>query len=117
MFFICSQLDNRCPLCRIISSSAMFYHLYGRRLFWNGPQSFEPRSDDEGGGRWTPELAPERDNVWPLRMILRATGPKHGGSSMESGFEPGTLRSRSRELSTVPTNRKGGQRSVAILVT
>ncbi|GBL57049.1 hypothetical protein AVEN_49044-1, partial [Araneus ventricosus] len=34
----------------------------------------------------------------PLHMILRATGPIHYGSSVESGFEPGTLRPRNRDL-------------------
>ncbi|GBN59545.1 hypothetical protein AVEN_209380-1 [Araneus ventricosus] len=35
-------------------------------------------------------------------MIWRATGPIHGGSSVESGFEPATLRSRGRDLTTRP---------------
>ncbi|GBM33745.1 hypothetical protein AVEN_131648-1 [Araneus ventricosus] len=35
-------------------------------------------------------------------MIYRATGPIHGGSSVESGFEPGTLRPQSLDLSTTP---------------
>ncbi|GBN18477.1 hypothetical protein AVEN_147814-1 [Araneus ventricosus] len=58
--------------------------------------------------RATPELAlplqtstqRHREDVWTLRMIKRATGPKHGGSSVESGFESGTLRSQSRVLAT-----------------
>ncbi|GBO37516.1 hypothetical protein AVEN_67709-1, partial [Araneus ventricosus] len=32
----------------------------------------------------------------------RRAGPKHGGSWMESGFEPGTLRPQSRDLTTRP---------------
>ncbi|GBN34770.1 hypothetical protein AVEN_209528-1 [Araneus ventricosus] len=60
--------------------------------------------------RTTPELAPhlqtstphQGEDVWPLRMIWRATGPIHGGSSMESGFEPGTLWPKSRDLTTRP---------------
>ncbi|GBM76677.1 hypothetical protein AVEN_48799-1 [Araneus ventricosus] len=52
--------------------------------------------------RTTPELASpfqtsaphQREDVWPLRMIYRATGPIRGGSSVESGFEPASLRSR-----------------------
>ncbi|GBL96858.1 hypothetical protein AVEN_118974-1, partial [Araneus ventricosus] len=52
--------------------------------------------------RTTPELEPplqtsmshQRENVWPLRMIERAAGPIHGGSSVESGFEPGDLPTR-----------------------
>ncbi|GBL72047.1 hypothetical protein AVEN_115068-1 [Araneus ventricosus] len=35
-------------------------------------------------------------------MIWRATGTMHGGSSVESGFEPETLRSRGRDLTTRP---------------
>ncbi|GBO26479.1 hypothetical protein AVEN_270029-1 [Araneus ventricosus] len=44
----------------------------------------------------------QREGVWPLPMIWRAAGPIHGGSSVESGFEPGTLRSQSRYLTTRP---------------
>ncbi|GBO38927.1 hypothetical protein AVEN_240258-1 [Araneus ventricosus] len=36
----------------------------------------------------------------PLRMISCAMDPPHGGSSMKSGVEPGTLRPRSRDLIT-----------------
>ncbi|GBO39423.1 hypothetical protein AVEN_113781-1 [Araneus ventricosus] len=35
-------------------------------------------------------------------MIQRATGPIHVGSSVESGFEPGTLPPQSRDLTTMP---------------
>ncbi|GBM45117.1 hypothetical protein AVEN_233478-1 [Araneus ventricosus] len=71
--------------------------------------------------RTTPELAPplqtfaphQREGIWPLRMIWRATGPIHGGSSVESGFaedppcmglgfEPGILRAQGRCLATRP---------------
>ncbi|GBN25947.1 hypothetical protein AVEN_273348-1 [Araneus ventricosus] len=60
--------------------------------------------------RTTPELAPplqasaphQLQAVWPLRMIWRATGPIHGGSSVESGFEPGTFRSQGRDLTITP---------------
>ncbi|GBO45845.1 hypothetical protein AVEN_164697-1 [Araneus ventricosus] len=60
--------------------------------------------------RTTPRLAPplqtstphQRGGVWPLRMIWRATGPIHGGSSVESGLEPGALRFQSRDLTTRP---------------
>ncbi|GBM67967.1 hypothetical protein AVEN_22445-1 [Araneus ventricosus] len=52
--------------------------------------------------RTTPELAPplqasaphQREGVWPIRMILRPASHMHGGSLVESGFEPATLRSR-----------------------
>ncbi|GBN56646.1 hypothetical protein AVEN_123125-1 [Araneus ventricosus] len=55
--------------------------------------------------RTTPERAPslqifephQREDVWQLRMIQRAAGPIHGGSSVESGFEPATLRYSNRE--------------------
>ncbi|GBN17490.1 hypothetical protein AVEN_28291-1 [Araneus ventricosus] len=61
--------------------------------------------------RTTPELAPplqtfaphQRDDVRPLRMILLATGPIHDTSSVESGFEPGTLPPPSRDLTTKPS--------------
>ncbi|GBN88015.1 hypothetical protein AVEN_114816-1, partial [Araneus ventricosus] len=33
-------------------------------------------------------------------MIERARGPIHDGSSVESGFEPGTLLPESRDLTT-----------------
>ncbi|GBN51888.1 hypothetical protein AVEN_59515-1 [Araneus ventricosus] len=41
--------------------------------------------------RTTPELAPPSPNF-----------PIHGGSSVESGLEPGTLRPQSRDLTTRP---------------
>ncbi|GBN52535.1 hypothetical protein AVEN_87303-1 [Araneus ventricosus] len=60
--------------------------------------------------RTAPELAPplqasrprQWEDVWPLRVIQRAAGPIQGGSSLESGFKPGALRSRSRNLTTRP---------------
>ncbi|GBM45569.1 hypothetical protein AVEN_69682-1, partial [Araneus ventricosus] len=42
--------------------------------------------------RTTPELAPPSPNFRPM----------HGGSSVESGFEPATFRSRGRDLTTRP---------------
>ncbi|GBN52870.1 hypothetical protein AVEN_87313-1 [Araneus ventricosus] len=33
-------------------------------------------------------------------MIQRATGPIHGGSTVDSGFEPVTLQSRGQDLTT-----------------
>ncbi|GBO31827.1 hypothetical protein AVEN_207007-1 [Araneus ventricosus] len=58
--------------------------------------------------RTTPELAAplqtssphQREDVWPLGTIYRATGSIHGGSSVESGFELGAL--RPRDLTTMP---------------
>ncbi|GBM52941.1 hypothetical protein AVEN_60132-1 [Araneus ventricosus] len=60
--------------------------------------------------RTTPQMAPplptstpdQRADVWPLRMIwpLFMIFPMHGGSSVESGFEPATLQSRGRDLTT-----------------
>ncbi|GBM29778.1 hypothetical protein AVEN_238850-1 [Araneus ventricosus] len=38
----------------------------------------------------------------PLRTIERATGPIDGGYSKESGFESGTFRHRSQDLTTRP---------------
>ncbi|GBN06074.1 hypothetical protein AVEN_185289-1 [Araneus ventricosus] len=46
--------------------------------------------------RTTPQLVPplktstphQREGVWPLRDELACTGPIHGGSSVDSGFEP-----------------------------
>ncbi|GBM18202.1 hypothetical protein AVEN_151734-1 [Araneus ventricosus] len=62
--------------------------------------------------RTTPELAPplqastphQREDLWPLCMIWYETGPIHGGSSVESGFEPGTLRPQSLAL---PLGQRG----------
>ncbi|GBM09072.1 hypothetical protein AVEN_87682-1 [Araneus ventricosus] len=51
--------------------------------------------------RTTPELAPPLQTSEPLRMIQRTTGPIHVGSSVESGFEPASLRS-GRDLTTRP---------------
>ncbi|GBN64255.1 hypothetical protein AVEN_68634-1 [Araneus ventricosus] len=42
-------------------------------------------------------------------MIERATGPIHGGSSLESGFEPGTLLLQSRDLTTRPPRPQKGK--------
>ncbi|GBO34127.1 hypothetical protein AVEN_218405-1 [Araneus ventricosus] len=58
----------------------------------------------------TPELAPllqtstpyQREDVWPLRMIWRATVPIYNGSSVKSGLEPTALRPQSRDLTTSP---------------
>ncbi|GBM24737.1 hypothetical protein AVEN_141811-1 [Araneus ventricosus] len=50
-----------------------------RGLFWDEPRNFEPRSDDEDdtwAGSPSPNSTPhQRRDVWPLRMIWRATGP------------------------------------------
>ncbi|GBM36261.1 hypothetical protein AVEN_71966-1 [Araneus ventricosus] len=58
----------------------------------------------------TPELAPplqtstphQQEDVWPPTCDLACNGPIHDGSSVESGFEPGTLWSRRRHLTTKP---------------
>ncbi|GBN77973.1 hypothetical protein AVEN_129811-1 [Araneus ventricosus] len=60
--------------------------------------------------RTKPELAPplqtsaphQREGVRPQHMIWRPAGLIHDGSSVESGFEPATLRSRGRDLSIRP---------------
>ncbi|GBM68397.1 hypothetical protein AVEN_210468-1 [Araneus ventricosus] len=44
-----------------------------------------------------------RYSVCSLHMIQRATGPINGGVLVESGFEPGDLRPRSRDLTTCPS--------------
>ncbi|GBM94635.1 hypothetical protein AVEN_20063-1 [Araneus ventricosus] len=71
--------------------------------------NLEPRSDDSNSHSYrgfrvaTPNLmlrlqpsAPhQRKDVWPLGIIQRATGPTHGGSSGEAGFQTLTLLTRS----------------------
>ncbi|GBO10339.1 hypothetical protein AVEN_110193-1 [Araneus ventricosus] len=60
--------------------------------------------------RTTPELASplqtctphQRQHVWPLRMVWRAAGLIHGGSSVESGFETGALRPQGRDPTIRP---------------
>ncbi|GBN72266.1 hypothetical protein AVEN_161408-1 [Araneus ventricosus] len=50
-------------------------------------------------------------------MIERATGPMHGGSSVESGFEPGTLWPRSRDLTTwPPRSRPSRDCSISMII-
>ncbi|GBN56985.1 hypothetical protein AVEN_68470-1 [Araneus ventricosus] len=44
----------------------------------------------------------QRESIWPLLMNWCSTGPTHGGSTVDSGFEPGTLRPQSRDLTTRP---------------
>ncbi|GBO43580.1 hypothetical protein AVEN_253457-1 [Araneus ventricosus] len=70
--------------------------------------------------RTTPELAPslqnstphQREDVWALRMIQRATGPIHGGSSVEpSGPKAETLPLGHRGLPlwlSVALSKQGG---------
>nr|GBM36998.1 hypothetical protein AVEN_224641-1 [Araneus ventricosus] len=56
--------------------------------------------------RTIPELAPllqtsephQREDVWPLRMIWRATGPIPDGPRVESGLEPIALLPKSKTL-------------------
>ncbi|GBO43178.1 hypothetical protein AVEN_171537-1 [Araneus ventricosus] len=60
--------------------------------------------------RTTPGLSPplqastphQREGVWPLRMIWRAAGPIHGGSTVESGLGPGAMRLQGQDLTTRP---------------
>ncbi|GBL92796.1 hypothetical protein AVEN_4507-1 [Araneus ventricosus] len=69
-----------------------------QRLFWDGP-----RSDDELKAPLSKLLRHTRGRTFcSLRMIYRATGPIHDGSSVESGFEPRSLRLRGRHLNTKP---------------
>ncbi|GBM09987.1 hypothetical protein AVEN_23981-1 [Araneus ventricosus] len=56
---------------------------------------------------WAGCCAPhQQEGVWPLRMLCHETDPIHihptGWSSVESGFEPATLRPRSTDLITRP---------------
>ncbi|GBM85217.1 hypothetical protein AVEN_251382-1, partial [Araneus ventricosus] len=56
--------------------------------------------------RATPELAPpptERYGVWPATYDVACRRPNTDGSSVESGFEPGTHRPRSRDITTKPS--------------
>ncbi|GBM26917.1 hypothetical protein AVEN_264764-1 [Araneus ventricosus] len=70
------------------------------RVILEGPRNSEPR-------RTTPDIASpfqtpaphQLEDVWPLTMIYHAI---HGRSSKESGFEPETLRLRSRWIATRP---------------
>ncbi|GBN31429.1 hypothetical protein AVEN_84786-1 [Araneus ventricosus] len=76
-----------------------------RRLFLEGTRNFEPRSDDETTLEIAPPLqtsAPhQREDVWPDRFNVHQIC-SHGGSSVESGFEPGTLLPQGRDLTTRP---------------
>ncbi|GBM33573.1 hypothetical protein AVEN_197323-1 [Araneus ventricosus] len=72
-----------------------------RGLFWDGPRHFEPRSDDTSAG--TPSsnfnrriFGPDGFNVHQILL--------HGGSSLESGFESGTLRP---EVEILPPGHRG----------
>ncbi|GBO31877.1 hypothetical protein AVEN_189161-1 [Araneus ventricosus] len=44
----------------------------------------------------------EERTFGPLHMGWRATDPIHDGPSVESGFEPGTLRHQGQDLNTRP---------------
>ncbi|GBO34344.1 hypothetical protein AVEN_39630-1 [Araneus ventricosus] len=95
-------LDN---LVSLVILSSVFEAI--RRLFWDEPRNFEPRSDDENDTRaGTPFSRPPRHTSGrafdTLRIIKRATGPIHSGSSVESGSEPGTLRLQGRHPTTRP---------------
>ncbi|GBM71729.1 hypothetical protein AVEN_137503-1 [Araneus ventricosus] len=90
------------------------------RGLWDGPRNFEHRSDDGDStstGTCLSKL-PYHTNGWacgPLRMIERATVPINYGSSVESGFEPGTLRPQGRYLTTRPP-RPEEETQIEILV-
>ncbi|GBN91324.1 hypothetical protein AVEN_133421-1 [Araneus ventricosus] len=76
-----------------------------RGLFWDGPRNFERRSDEEDDTWVSTPLqtsAPyRREGIWPRRIGGRQ--PRlHGGSSVESGFEPGIVRLQGRGLTTRP---------------
>ncbi|GBN69097.1 hypothetical protein AVEN_17298-1, partial [Araneus ventricosus] len=72
-------------------------------LFWDGPRSFEPRSDDEADlitsflSLAPTSLQPSAPHKWGrfIHVIFGVNRPhKHGGPSVESGFELGALRIR-----------------------
>ncbi|GBN07048.1 hypothetical protein AVEN_150760-1 [Araneus ventricosus] len=80
-------------------------HIGTRGLFWDGPLNFEPQSDDEddtSAGTPFSKLPRQREEFWQLRMIYSATGPIRGGSSVESGFEPGVLWPQGRDPTIRP---------------
>ncbi|GBM10950.1 hypothetical protein AVEN_171435-1, partial [Araneus ventricosus] len=60
--------------------------------------------------RTTPKLAPslqtsalhQCEDVWHPTFDLACNGPIHDGASLESGFEPLTLRDRGRHITTRP---------------
>ncbi|GBO26496.1 hypothetical protein AVEN_49694-1, partial [Araneus ventricosus] len=70
-----------------------------RRIFRNGPRNLEPRSNDEDDSWASALFKVSRQSVCP-HMYEFTT--KHGGSSVESGFEPGTFWPRSRDVTTRP---------------
>ncbi|GBN39969.1 hypothetical protein AVEN_197807-1 [Araneus ventricosus] len=51
-----------------------------------------------GRGLWAPHQ--QREDVWPQRMSLSATGSIHGGSSVESGIESRAFWPPSSDLTT-----------------
>ncbi|GBO37621.1 hypothetical protein AVEN_107512-1 [Araneus ventricosus] len=77
-----------------------------RGLVWGGYRKFEPQSDDEDDTRAGFPSPNFRTTPTGGRLTLCVgfnVQQAHisGGSSVESGFEPGTLRPRGRDL----TNR------------
>ncbi|GBM70196.1 hypothetical protein AVEN_20500-1 [Araneus ventricosus] len=75
-----------------------------RGLFWDEPRNFVPRSDDEddtrAGSPFPNFHAIPKGGRLATMYDLMCNRPIHGGSSVESGFEPGTLRPQSRDLTT-----------------
>ncbi|GBN10529.1 hypothetical protein AVEN_243439-1 [Araneus ventricosus] len=75
-------------------------------VVWAGPCNFEWRSDDEEDTTAVKPSPNFRTTPAGGRMTitydLACNRPHTGGSSVESGFEPGNLRSQSRELTTGP---------------
>ncbi|GBM71299.1 hypothetical protein AVEN_134382-1 [Araneus ventricosus] len=87
-----------------------------RGEFWDEPRNFGPRLDEEDDA-WAdtplsklPHLTNDRA-FGHLRMIQRVPDLIQDGSSVESGFEPGSRRLQSRALTTRPPRprlRSGG---------
>ncbi|GBM29554.1 hypothetical protein AVEN_206396-1 [Araneus ventricosus] len=76
-----------------------------RGLFRDGPRNFEPRSDDEDdtrAGTPSPNFSATPEGGRLATTYDLAGNRPHGGTSMESGFEPATLRFRCRDLTTRP---------------
>ncbi|GBM92342.1 hypothetical protein AVEN_116794-1, partial [Araneus ventricosus] len=82
------------------------------------PRNFELRSDDDEdtwAGTPSPKFGttPTGGRLATLRTISRATGLMHDGSSMESGFEPRTLRPQSLDhLATTASDSRRRRQDV-----
>ncbi|GBN05585.1 hypothetical protein AVEN_208307-1 [Araneus ventricosus] len=62
--------------------------------------NFYPRSDDEDNTLAGTPSPQQRDDVWSPTYYFICNRPKTREIFLESGFEPGTLLTQSRDLST-----------------